>query len=340
MYINVNDSLQLASKLTFKRLKNALRIYTSFYQSRKTGTPQIQGMPISLSFEPTTACNLGCPECPSGLRSFTRPTGKLDEGLFKKVIDEVSDTLLYLIFYFQGEPYLHPKLLNMVRYAADQRIYTATSTNAHFLDEKTARATVQSGLDRLIISIDGASQQTYEAYRKHGDLQKVLEGTENIIKWKQQLRSRTPHVVWQFLVVKPNEHEIPEIKKLARQYGVDRVAFKTAQIYDYQQGHELIPDQDKYSRYRKTTGGTYELKGKLLDECWKMWHSCVITWDGRVVPCCFDKDAHHVLGNASQTSLREIWNAPAYDQFRSTLLNSRTDIEMCKNCTEGVKVWS
>ncbi len=339
MYVNIRDGYQLASKLTLKRINNAFRVYRSFTQSRKFGKPSISGLPISLSIEPTTACNLKCPECPSGLRSFTRPTGKIEENLFTKVIDELSDTLLYLIFYFQGEPYLHSRLLEMVSYASAKNIYTATSTNAHFLTDDIARKTVKSGLDRMIISIDGASQETYESYRKSGQLDKVLEGTEKILYWKKKLKSATPHVVWQFLVVRPNEHEIPTIKKLAKQYKVDKLAFKSAQIYDYEHGNELIPTDTKYSRYEQISDGRFTVKNKMLDECWKMWHSCVMTWDGKIVPCCFDKDAHHVLGNASDYTFSEIWKGEAYHQFRQTLLTSRSEIEMCKNCTEGTPVW-
>lgn len=340
MYINVNDSIQLASKLTLNRLKNAYQIYSSFQKAIKTKKPIIKGLPLSLSIEPTTACNLRCPECPSGLRSFTRPTGRLDPRHFEKIIDELHRSLFYLIFYFQGEPFLHPDLLKMIRYASQKNIYTATSTNAHFLHTDNARETVASGLDRMIISIDGASQDTYESYRKTGELEKVLEGTRNIIHWKQKLQSRTPHIVWQFLVVKPNEHEIPEIKKLAAEYGVDHLAFKTAQIYDYKDGNPLIPTQDKYSRYRLGSNGKYRIKNTMVDECWKMWHSSVITWDGRVVPCCFDKDATHLMGNAFEKSFKEIWQSDSYTNFRSSLLHSRSSIEMCKNCTEGTKVWA
>ena len=317
-----------------------MKIYLGFLRSKKRQTPYMQGLPISISVEPTTACNLRCPECPSGLRSFTRPTGKLENALFTKIIDELHETLFYLIFYFQGEPYLHPQLLDMVSYAASKNIYTATSTNAHFLTDEIAKQTVQSGLDRMIISIDGATQETYESYRKEGKLEKVLEGTANIIKWKKQLGSRTPHVVWQFLVVKPNEHEVDEIKQLAKQYGVDKIAFKTAQIYDYKDGNDLIPTKDKFSRYKQGKDGKYALKNTALDECWKMWHSCVITWDGKVVPCCFDKDAHHELGNIADRPFEEIWNSEVYNAFRKQLFTARDQIEMCKNCTEGAKVWA
>lgn len=339
MYINITDVLNLISKLTFKRVINATNIYTSFLRSRKLKTANIEGLPISISIEPTTACNLRCPECPSGLRSFTRPTGKMNEEVFKKVIDELHETLFYLIFYFQGEPYLHPQLLEMIAYASSKNIYTATSTNAHFITEDVARKTVASGLDRMIISIDGATQETYESYRKEGELSKVLDGTRNMVQAKKASGKNTPLLVWQFLVVKPNEHEIGEINRLAIEYGVDKVAFKTAQIYDYKSGNELIPEQEKYSRYQKEEDGSFSLKNKVLDECWKMWHSCVITWDGKVVPCCFDKDAQHELGNISELKFSKVWKSTQYNQFRNTLLKSRSEIEMCKNCTEGGKVW-
>jgi radical SAM protein with 4Fe4S-binding SPASM domain len=321
-------------------MQNAGRVLSSYHLSRFTKKPAISGRPISISIEPTTSCNLRCPECPSGLRAFSRPTGMLDPKMFTNVIDQVADTLSYLTFYFQGEPYLNTHFTDMVRYASLKRIYTATSTNGHYLRDDVAKATVQSGLDRLIISIDGTSQETYEQYRVGGTLDKVIEGTENILKWRRELKSRTPHVIFQFLVVKPNEHQIDEVKSLAKKLGVDQVVLKTAQIYQYENGSPLIPEQEKYSRYRRTYDGKYELKNKFNNECWRMWHSCVVTWDGKIVPCCFDKDATHVLGDLKEQTFDEIWHGEKYQRFRSTLLRSRQEIEICKNCTEGTKVWT
>ncbi|MEX2231712.1 MAG: radical SAM protein, partial [Cyclobacteriaceae bacterium] len=289
MIDGVQDGINMASKLTWKRVRNAFRIYQSYHLSKALRKPNINGLPISISIEPTTSCNLRCPECPSGLRSFTRPTGMLEEAVYQNVINQLAPELSYLTFYFQGEPYLHPGFLQMVRYASSQGIYTATSTNAHYLSRESAARTVNAGLDRLIISIDGTTQSAYESYRIGGSLEKVIEGTGNIISAKKELKSKTPHVVFQFLVVAPNEHQVPQVRKLAKSLGVDQVVFKTAQIYDYENGSALIPKQERYSRYRKNGDGSYAIKNKLDDHCWKMWHSCVVTWDGKVVPCCFDK---------------------------------------------------
>jgi radical SAM protein with 4Fe4S-binding SPASM domain len=335
----LKDGLNFISKLTPLRAGNAAIVIFSYYFSRLIGNVNHKGLPISISFEPTTSCNLRCPECPSGLRSFTRPTGMLEEDLFKKTIDELYKTLVYLIFYFQGEPFLNPKFLDLVAYASSKGIYTATSTNAHYLNDSNARKTVESGLDRLIISIDGTTQETYEAYRIGGSLEKVIEGTRNVVRWKKELNSSTPHIIFQFLVVKPNQHQIEDVKRLAKEIGVDEVGLKTAQIYDHEYGSPLLTDIEEYSRYKKNSDGTFSIKNKLVDSCWKMWHSCVITWDGLVVPCCFDKDAHYKLGNVKEESFKDLWRGDKYNLFRASLLRSRDEIEMCKNCTEGTKVW-
>ncbi|HLK30848.1 MAG TPA: SPASM domain-containing protein [Puia sp.] len=337
---NWNDTVNLFSKLTPRRVWNGSKVLSSYYISKWSKKPVQWGFPVSISFEPTTSCNLRCPECPSGLRAFTRPIGMLKKDFFSDTIDQLSKELLYLIFYFQGEPYLNPDFLDMVKYASQKGIYTATSTNAHYLNDANAKRTVESGLDRLIISIDGTTQDVYEQYRVGGKLEKVLEGARNIVKWKKELKSKTPFVFFQFLVVKPNEHQIEDIKRLAKETGVDEVRFKTAQVYDYENDpNQLIPVNEKYSRYKKNKNGNHEVKNALQNHCWRLWHATVITWDGLVVPCCFDKDAQHQLGDLKGKPFKEIWQNDKYVNFRKSILQSRKNIDICANCSEGTKVW-
>lgn len=333
------DAWNFLSKLRLGRCWNAFKVVTSYYLTRWTGRPIQWGQPITIAIEPTTACNLRCPECPSGLRAFNRPTGKLHKDFFRETINQLHHNLMMLIFYFQGEPFLNPDFLEMVRYANNKGLYTITSTNGHFLNDELARKTVESGLDRLIISIDGTTQEVYESYRKGGKLDMVLQGTKNIVKWKKKLKARTPHIIFQFLVVRPNEHQIPEVFVLAKKLGVNEVRLKTAQIYDYKNGHPLIPAQERYARYQRQEDGSYKVKNKLLNHCWKLWHSCVITWDGKVVPCCFDKDAKYQLGSLQTNSFNMVWKGDAYNAFRRKLLGGRQKIDICTNCTEGCKVW-
>ena len=330
----------LRKTLTLRKAWNFFQLYSSFQISRLFKRAIHWGNPSKIGIEPTTSCNLRCPECPSGLRSFTRPTGMLEMEGFKAMTDALHKDLVYMLMYFQGEPYLNPRFLEMAEYAAKKGVYVATSTNAHYLTEKNAEATVRSGIQEVLISIDGASQATYEQYRIGGNLEKVKEGTRNLVAWRDKLDSETPVILLQFLVTGANEHELEEIQALGDELGVDKVVFKTAQIYEYENGHPLIPKNERYSRYRKNAKGGYELKNKLKNQCWKLWMGAEITWDGRVLPCCFDKDAQYEMGKLPDTPFHEIWRSAPYNQFRAGVLNSRKSIDICTNCSEGTEIWA
>jgi radical SAM protein with 4Fe4S-binding SPASM domain len=293
---------------------------------------------MAISIEPTTACNLRCPECPSGLRAFTRPTGSLGMEHFVGMIDSLQAALWYLNLYFQGEPYLNKHFFEMISYAHKNGIFTTTSTNAHYLDDQNARNTVLSGLDKLVISIDGADQHTYEQYRVGGELQKVLEGINHIIKWKRKLKKQNPLVLLQFIIFKSNQHQIQEIKRIATDLRVDHLLLKTAQIYDYSNKIDLIPDNPAWRRYQLQSDGSFRIENALTNHCWRMWSSSVITWDGRIVPCCFDKDAHHQMGQLGGFTFDQIWKGEKYNTFRQQILHSRSEIEICSNCSEGTKI--
>lgn len=337
---NLTDAFNFISKLTLLRCWNAFLVNLSYRVSRLMGRPIVWGEPFSISVEPTTACNLGCPECPSGLKSFTRPTGKITMDLFKSTIDAQHRKLIYLSFYFQGEPFLHKGFLDMVHYASARGIYTATSTNAHFITDDIARKTVESGLDRLIISLDGTTQETYSQYRRGGQMQTVIDAAKRLVHWRKALGSSTPLLVFQFLVVRPNEHQVDEVRRLASALGMDGVWLKTAQVYDYANDpHQLIPQTERFSRYRIDEAGKTIPKNNMPNHCWKMWHSNVVTWDGQVVPCCFDKDAKHVMGKLGETDMQEIWKGKKYREFRQELMKSRKNIDICSNCSEGINVW-
>jgi radical SAM protein with 4Fe4S-binding SPASM domain len=337
---HLKDILNIFSHLNFYRSWNLVILRVSFYYGKIVKRPIHFGQPFTLSIEPTTACNLACPECPSGLKQFTRPTGKLNLELHEKMLQQIHKSVFYVNYYFQGEPFLNPKFLSLIRQAKQYNIYTATSTNAHFIDQKKAEEIVQSGLDRLIISIDGLTQETYQNYRVNGKLDKVIAATKFLLEAKKQAKSNTPFLIFQFLAVAPNEHEIPEIYQLGKSLGIDEVRIKTAQLYDYEHGNPLMPKNEKYARYKQQKDGTYKLKYKTGNHCWRMWSGSVLTWDGKVVPCCFDKDAQHILGSLETTSFQEIWGNKNYQAMRGAVLTQRNEIEICKNCSEGAKVWA
>jgi radical SAM protein with 4Fe4S-binding SPASM domain len=329
----------IVGKITIRKIWNFLLLKISFFLSIITKKTIHWGYPFAISIEPTTSCNLRCPECPSGLRSFSRPTGMLEYDLYKNIIEQCAPFISYLILYFQGEPYLNPDFFRFIKLATEKKIYSVTSTNAHYLNKEQAKLTVISGLDKIIISIDGTTQETYEKYRIGGNYNKVLEGIRNLVYWKKHLQKQHPIIVLQFLIFRSNQHQIRGMKLLSKELGVDQLRFKTAQIYNFQNGSDLIPEVSKYSRYKKVNEG-YVIKNRLYNKCWRMWSSSVITWDGRVVPCCFDKDAKYVFGDLTRSRFPDIWNNAYHINFRKKILHSRKDIDICKNCSEGSNIWA
>jgi radical SAM protein with 4Fe4S-binding SPASM domain len=329
-----NDSLNFLLKLNFRKIQNAFLNRHSFFISRIIGRPVIWGYPVSASIEATTFCNLQCPECPSGLKKFTRPTGSIIPEKFLNYITPLSKRLTYLMIYFQGEPYMNKNFFDLIKISGAKKIYTATSTNGHFLNDENAEQTVRSGLDRLIISLDGTDQETYSSYRKNGNFDTVINGIKNTVEWKKKLKSKKPYIILQFLVLKTNESKIGEIRRLAKDLGVNELQLKTAQFYEFENGNPLMPENRKFSRYKKNLKGIYSLKKKTKNRCLRMWQSLVIIWDGKIVPCCFDKDADFILGDLNKNTFPEIWKGNTYKEFREKILHQRKDIPICCNCTE------
>ena len=332
-------NLEIIKTLSGSRALNVTKLKLYYAISRIVKKPIHWGTPMAVSIEPTTACNLRCPQCPSGLRQFTRPTGNLKASKNTQILDGLGKNLQFINYYFQGEPFINPEFLDLVKEARKRNIYVLTSTNAHFIDKEVANNIIDSGLNEVIISIDGTTQETYEAYRIEGELSKVLDGTKNLIEAKKERKSSLPIVTLQFLVSKQNEHQIDDLKSLGEELGADRVNLKTIQIYDYESGNDLIPENEQYSRYKKLPDGTYQLKNRYRNSCWRMWSSCVVTWDGSIVPCCFDKDANHNMGNVTKENFVKIWRSDVYQNFRQQIFKDRRQIEICKNCSEGSKIW-
>lgn len=310
----------------------------SYLVSRVIGKIVFVRYPLTLSVELTNHCNLRCPECRCGSGLLKRDKGFMDMGTFDRILSECSPYLLSLILYFQGEPFLHPALFEMIKKAREKRLHTMTSTNGQFLDPDTARRIVESGLDRIIISMDGLDQKVYEKYRIGGNLDNVKEGIKALVEWKKTLRSGTPVIIIQFLVFSHNQHQVEEIKKWSRKAGADGVEIKTAMIRDFENGNPLMPDE-QYARYRKNNNGTFLIKSRLKNHCWECWKKAVITWDGKVLPCCFDTDGDHVMGNILKQPFPDIWKGRRYMSFRTKLLQNRRGIPMCCNCTEGTSYY-
>jgi len=323
------------SALSAGKVWNFILVNISYYLSLLLKSPVVWGKPYSISIEPYCLCCLECPECPTGLGKVNRERHQLDLQLHQEILSEVRSTAIYLMLYFQGEPFMSDEIFAMIKMAKGLSLFTATSTNGQFLDESSARKIIDSGLDRLIISVDGTDQETYEKYRVGGDLKKVLSGTERLLELRSSQRSHRPEIIFQFLVFRHNQHQVGEIKKLSRDMGVDKLWIKSAQIY--QDGDAgLVPDNGRFARYDLDEKGELRLKGRLRNRCGRLWRTMVITTDGILVPCCFDKVPDFEIGSLHDRKMMEIWKGEEMNKFRKRILTNRREIGICQNCTEGL----
>ena len=311
---------------------NAFMAGYSYLLSSITGRAMIISMPLSISIELTNHCNLHCPECVSGSGIMKRETGYMSVELYSRVIEELSPYLYNINLYFQGESMLHPSFFSFIR--KEIKADTVLSTNGHFLTKESSEKIARSGLSKIIISLDGMEQDIYSQYRKNGQLKTVLEGIRNIADAKS-LYSSSLKIEIQLLVNRLNEHQIPMIRQFAKKMKVN-FRLKSMQIIN-QGNHELwLPTKEKFRRYA-LVNGKYINKNSFPNRCARLWFNPVITWDGKVIPCCFDKNAEHIMGDLNIDSFREIWHSPKYSVFRRMIFSDRYLTEICRNCTSGLR---
>lgn len=327
---------QVLKSLTGRRIWNALINSVSFVVSVILRRPVVWGLPPIVNIEPTNICNLKCPLCITGSGQMKRPRGKMDYKDFQIFINTVADRVIYITLYHQGEPYIHPQFNDMVALAKSKNLYVSTSTNGHyFRTREAAEQAIRSGLDSMIISLDGVTQESYEHYRRGGNLQEVLDGIKRLVDAKQKLHSKTPYLFVQFLVMKHNENQINDIKKVAKQLGVDRLLIKTIQVMTFEEAVEWLPENGKYSRYDLSEEDIQVKQGK--GACPRLWLTTLIDWDGTIVPCCFDKNADYAMGHfADAETFRNVWISEKYSQFRRQILKDRNAIDICRNCNYGI----
>jgi radical SAM protein with 4Fe4S-binding SPASM domain len=322
--------------ISFKKLSNMSLAHCNFILRRK----KIRTMPYSLMIEPTNYCNLGCAVCPTGNNTLKRQRGFMDLELFKKIMDQTGPYIMNLVLYELGEPYMHKDFNEMVKYAKKFKpIRVVTSTNGHFIrTAEAAQKIIESGLDHIIISFDGATQETYQQYRTNGKLDLVIDAIKLIVEQKKKLNSRTPIIELQFIVFKHNEHEVDKITSMAKELGVDILILKSPtatfsnNVVEFSEHSEMLPTSERFNKRYTRIGGKLKSMFDVPPGCVHTYCDAVITWEGKAALCCFDYEAMHEMGDLTKTPFAEIWKGQKYENFRKMLWEQKENIPICKHC--------
>jgi MoaA/NifB/PqqE/SkfB family radical SAM enzyme len=307
---------------------------------------RIKARPVKLTFDPTNVCQLRCPLCPTGLQLQDRDTGHAQFHMFQHLIEEVGDHLFFIDFFNWGEPLLNPRVEEFIKLASSKKIVSSMSTNLSLplTDERIDRI-VTSGLNEIIVSLDGASSETYATYRRQGKFDLVCGNMQRIVNAKRRLGQTLPLVTWQFLVFRFNEHEIAKAKAMAKEIGVDRITFRAAFLdtdrFD-------LPDSERRAiadwaprNALYQIGGAPPAPAKSKSRCGWHYMSAAINWDGSVAPCCttFEKgDDFGTIGKDGRNSYMDVLNNAAFRSVRDRFAaRSKEPVALvCEHCPTPV----
>lgn len=318
--------------LTFRKLLNLLFVKLSF----KLGSSKVCGMPPSLFIEPTNICNVKCPLCPTWDKRYKKKRGYMSFNQFKKIVDRLSPYLFNITLWNYGEPFLNKDIYKMIKYAKNKNIHIISSTNGYgFKDKNSLKKLMETGIDRLIVSLDGLDQKTLSKYRVNANFQHIFNGLNYIRDEKKRLNLKKPIIELQFVVMKHNEAQIEKMKKFAKELGVNEIAFKSINLYDnYELASKFLPRSKKYNRYTSNLESIRRIK----NGCSSLWFGSVIDWNGNVIPCCYDAYEYHVFGNVFKEKFSKIWNNKKYKTFRKQVLKNKSKIPLCAKCASNMNM--
>jgi len=303
-------------------LKEKADNFVLIEQQKENREEYVLGYPYWLIIDPTNFCNLKCPFCPTGKGKNLREKSIFPLENFKRIIDELGTYLIHIDFCNWGEPFLNKDIYKMIEIAKQYNIDTKIDSNLNSLDEKDIENIILSGLDKIIVSIDGVTKETYSKYRVGGDFNKVMDNLYLLINKKLELNRTNPYICWQFLVFKHNEHEIEKVRKIGKEIGVDHVGITKAFIGD----KGWIPKNQKYSHYKIDDVTTYTpdcFENQQDTACNWPWEAMVINPNGSISPCCSVEYEDDDFGNIFHEPFKNIWNNEKYRTSRSYIKDNK-----------------
>lgn len=320
-------ALSVIKHSTPRKLLNLAIVEVEFRLRRTT----LRGHPYIIIVDPLNVCNLRCPLCPTGTGELDRKQQRMEWDTFTRTIDAVAPYAYEVNLHNWGESLLHPRIFDMIAYVNSKNIATNMSTNFNRASDEKIDSLIKSGLEYLILSIDGITQETYAKYRVRGNVRKVLENVEKLIARRRELGSRTPFIEWQFILFEHNAHELESARQMAQELGVDRFRVIPPGIPFAAKEPENL--KDKW--FLKDDKGRVEaFQGDVPTSCFYLYRSMTTNPDGGIAPCCIVYGDKNDFGDFKTDSLEEVWNNKKYQSARALFKEGGRGIEptICDGC--------
>ncbi|MBN2132826.1 MAG: SPASM domain-containing protein [Sedimentisphaerales bacterium] len=303
--------------------------------SKHAGLKRALGYPSHLMIEVSSACQLNCPLCPLGNGTLARPRRLMRMETFEKIIDNVGDFLYHVNINGMGEPLLNGQVCRMIEYAKARNVYVDLYTNLQIDNDDMIEGLVDSGLDAVLISCDGATRDVYEKYRVNGDFDRLLDNIRTLVQYKKRKNAARPEVNVQCILFEHNEAQLPEMTELIKSLEADHFVVKRPFLFwGTDDDARFLPRDKKVNPYEKRDQ-KIDWSGKTKSTCTLLWSSSTILADGSVVPCCFDYEGKVRFGNVNEESFRAIWNNRRYRRFRRQVRRNWRKVTICNSDFEG-----
>jgi len=314
-------------KLIIMKNVNMVLFAYSYLFSKIFQKIKVYNLQVAIHIETSSKCNLSCLFCEQGQGHIDRPSAIMTLTDFQKIITKLPKSIYWITLYFQGEPLLDDTIIDKIKYLRTNNYFVEISTNAQNINKQMATALVESGLNRIIISIDGISQKTYEKYRIKGKINNVFEAINNLIETKKKLNKQNPKIILQYIVFKHNESEINQFKEMMKKLDVI-IRIKNAQLED--DAVDYLPNNKKYRRY-EIINDKLQLKKSLPIPCYRLWKEIIFLQNGQIAICCHDKNGELINETWHNKTLKQIWSSKELNAIRQkTLIGDK--IGICKNC--------
>ena len=318
--------LIFSENATFKKSYN---LFLALTQWKIFKNSKLITYPAALTVCTGNICNLGCRLCPTGQNDKGRSKGFLSLAIFKNIMDECGPYLWELNLYNWGEPLLNKDLFEMVRYAKRFKVRITISTNLNHFNDSICSDLVLSGLDEVVVSLDGTSQESVSQYQVGNDFKKVVGHIAKLANCKNKLNKKQPVITWRLLVNRYNENEIAKARDLSREIGVDQLKINKFRcdmgkelLYNNEQQFKNVshwlPTDESLSFYDYTEKGKKKIKN-----CRWLWLRSSINWNGSVAPCCAVWHEKYDFGNIQDSSFKTVWNSAKYREARKIFRTHR-----------------